>query len=81
MPKKTLKQKLLADQHQKNFLTYEQPTYKFIAPISANSPPASRELSTSANLVYNDLRKTLVISFIFIAGEILLAILSKKFGW
>lgn len=72
MPKKTRKEKILADTRTQGL----QFTY------SSSSPSKiSKTLQQDTAIIIGDLRKTVIIGALFIGFEILLSIFSKKWGW
>jgi hypothetical protein len=77
MSRKTRKQKILAETHRQILINPNPYTYtaKSIEPKAVNS-----ELKIFS-YIRSDLKKTLIISSLFIIGEIFLAIFSKKIGW
>lgn len=78
MPKKTRKEKILADERKTQptatplLFTYAHST----AAVSASNPNLSQ-----STYIKQDLLKTVLIGTLFIAFEILLAAFSGKLGW
>lgn len=74
MPKKTRKEKILAQKRQNNAFVFSytaQTTRKTVSPV----------LTQEYNYIKKDIVKTVFLGGIFILGEVFLYLYSKQLGW
>ncbi len=75
MPKKTKREKLLADHRRVQMVSTHEPPFQFQAqaPVPVIIPPVLHETSGDLVLIRKDLYKTVVLATIAIFSEVLLA--------